>query len=226
MTDTLETRVAIQNLQPGPATVALETTGECGPSGAASHTIAGDTTLVLRARDIPGVAEGANSAVVRVLDGEVAALVDSVRTTAVDQGATPPPDWTTGYLAPAIVSPFGGLVPPTARLAVTPTGVVLSPGAYEASVEVTFTADGPRCLGFTAEAQAEWLSVLPTTGPLPAVLEMRADPALFPPGADRRLETSVVVTATSGGVEGSPVTIAVSVELPSQGRLYIPYAHR
>jgi hypothetical protein len=108
----------------------------------------------------------------------------------------------------------------------TTTALTLTPGSYEASVEVTFAADGARCLGFSAQPSEEWLAVNPNAGALPALITVHALPELFPRDGSEPLVADIVVHATGPDVAGSPLTIRVTVDLPDEGTVFIPVASK
>ncbi len=223
MTTSLEARVAVQNMLASPARVAFDGRADCGPAGTITRTIEGMSALVVPARDIPGVLSGADSALVRVLDGRVAASVEIVRLERTPQGATPLPDLTSGYTAIPVSVTLPAPALPPAALEVTPGEVVLEDPAVSAAVHVGFAADGPRCLGFTASSPVPWLTVEPEAGSLPVDLELRVRRSILSPGATH--VATVTVAAAGPRVGNNPVHVPVSVVVPAGQPAFLPAAY-
>ncbi len=221
MTDTLEARVAIQNLLSLPAIVSVEGSADCSATGAISRTVAGDSSLVLRAREVPGVLSGGNQAIVHVVEGEAAASVDIVRVERSEDGAEPPPDRTSGYRGIGLAQPIALRPVPRARLVASAAEIELQrTPEYTATLEVGLESDGPRCLGFTAATDAEWLRFAPQTGALPARLVITADALQLP---EVGAEAAITVTANADDVTDSPLVVTVRmVDAPPTPRLFLP----
>jgi hypothetical protein len=155
-----------------------------------------------------------------VLEGDVAASVDIVRLTRSEDGAAPAPDFTSGYRGLGLGESPGLAPVPTTSLTADPPELELSGPAYTATLAVSFVADGPRCLGFTASTDTTWLTVTPELGALPATLLLRA----VPPSLEEPAEATVFIRANVTGVEGSPLGIPVRILVDETWRLYLPRA--
>ncbi len=112
MTDALAGRILVQNLGGEPARVAIDSFApDGGYMGGVGRKINAYQTVSVPLAQLPGTRWGANAAMVRVLEGEVAAMFEMRRAeqVAVDDA---PPDHTSAYVG---VAREGGQAPPTPR---------------------------------------------------------------------------------------------------------------
>jgi hypothetical protein len=225
MTDALRTRIAIQNLASREAEIAFDGYAECGYAGTETRTIDPYQAIVLPARELPGVLLGSDSALIRVLRGEVAVLAETARPGRFDHGAAPA-DLTGAYLGVPVREALVPPRPPTATLAVSPTRVSLSlPGGAPSRprIRVRDAAETGRCLEYEAVTDVRWLSVAPERGPVPGSFALEVDlPAL---DATATHTGTVTVTVGAPAVLGSPQTVRVTVRGEGATRwIYLPAA--
>lgn len=230
MTDTFGARIAFQNPLTRTARIAIDSyAAACGFAGTVEHRIDPRQRLLVDVRDLPGTAHGANAAVVRVLDGAVAALVE-FRRPGWPTLAAAPPDVASAYLGTPIDAADAGPEPARigARLAVTPTAVTVDRGALAPiRVLVAHVPDDARCARYRAATDAPWLAIDAAEGPLPSVLTLTVDPRRLPSG-----DATAVVTVSSDDatIEGSPQQITVTVTGEpvhrDPGRAYLPLLWR
>jgi len=241
LTEALAARIAIQNPTTTTARIGVDAYAGCGLAGTEEIRIDPRQTRYLTVRELPGAALGADSAVLRVLTGTVAALVEVHRPSwALAEDA--PPDLEGAYLG----APSSVALPapqwPTVTLHAAPLAVTLTldvPRGDTATVAVSY--DGPeRCLSFTATTDADWLVLANSVGPVPGQIGLSVDRARFGSAAERTAD--VTITAAEGGVLGSPLTVRVVARYaegtpipptatatptqskPGEGRVYVPSA--
>lgn len=230
MTDTFGGRIALQNPLTTTARVAIDTYAPlCGYAGTIERRIDARQHVLVNVRDLPGVASGANAAVVRVLDGAVAAMVE-LRRPAWPTAEQAPVDIASAYLGTPVDAADHGPSPerPTARLAVTPTMLTIDRGALRPlRALVGHVPDDARCARYTATADVPWLTVDAPAGAIPSVLTLTVNPRRLPAGD----ATGVVTVASADAtIDGSPqrITVTVTGEAVHQdpGRIYAPYVAR
>ncbi len=212
ITDSLTTRIAIQNLDRREARVAVDVYGgACGFLGSAEHAIESRQTLTLRVGDLPGAAYGPNAAMVRVLAGQVAALVETAREEPMAIDAQP--DLSTAYLG----IPLRRAVPPPslepALLTVAPERIELPEPSQPVSRSLAIgdELESGRCLSYAAETDSDWLRVEPARGVFPSQARLWIDPEHFGEG-DGPLVGVVTIRALESSVLSSPRTVRVVVD--------------
>jgi hypothetical protein len=175
------------------------------------------------------VAHGADAAVVRVLEGAVAAMVELRRPAWLDL-ADAPPDIASAYLGTPIDAADAGPQPDplSARLAVTPTALTVDRAALTPlQILVGHVPDDARCAAFTATADVPWLSATPAGGAFPAVVTLTIDPRRLPSGD---ATGTLTIASDDSTISDSPqrVTVTVTGEPVNEdpGRAYMPYAVR
>ena len=226
LTDALASRIAVQSLAEGGSRVAIDLYApRCGFVGSLEQRIDKTKTWTLEAGELPGAAHGVDQAILRVLEGQVAALVETARE-AQQAISSAPPDLSTAYLGLPLRE---AALPPaleTAMLAVAPTRIDLAApaGVVTASLRVEDTLASGRCLSFAAESDAEWLSVLPRIGAIPGDVVLTIDPARIPAGEGPAL-ARVSLRAIEPAVLDSPQVVRVLVERPGPAApppIYLP----
>ena len=218
--DTLEGRVAIENLRNTPARISLESSGApCGYVGAQEYDIGPMQTLTLSIDDLPGSLWGIDSAMVRVLRGEVAALV-AVERNEPSNLMQAPPDLSTAYLG----QPFAEAPPP---LALPEATLFVEPKLYRLPVPADIVRlpvniiDGletGRCLSYEAKSDKPWLSLDPIIGRIPSGAQVVIDTSKL--GPESEPVGVIEVRAREGGVIGSPQKIRVL--LTRGGTIFLP----
>ncbi len=228
MTDTFGARIAIQNPLTRTARIAIDSyAAACGYAGTVEHRIDARQRLLVDVRDLPGTAHGADAAVVRVLEGAAAALVE-FRRPGWPTLAAAPPDVASAYLGTPVLDAGPEPVLVAARLAVTPTAVTVDRAAL-APIRALLghVPDDDRCARYTAASDAPWLAVDAPAGPLPSVLTLTVDPRRLPSGDATGVVTIASADAT---ITGSPqrITVTVTGEPVHQdpGRAYLPVLWR
>lgn len=230
MTDTFGGRIAVQNPLTQTARIAIDTYAPaCGYAGTLLRTIDARQRILVDVRDLPGVAHGADAAVVRILEGAVAAMVEFRRPAWLDL-ADAPPDIASAYLGTPIDATDAGPQPEplAARLAVTPTALTVDRAALTPlRVLVGHMPDAARCAAFTATADVPWLTVTPAGGAFPAVVTLTVDARRLPASEATGVLTIASADAT---ITGSPqrVTVTVTGEAVhvDPGKAYVPYVVR
>lgn len=208
VTESLAARIAIQNPTTATARVGVDAYAACGLAGSLEVAVDPRQTRYLAVRELPGADLGADAAVVRVLSGEVAALVEVHRprwATSKDV----PPDLEGAYLGAPSFAALTAPAWPTATLGAAPASIELAldvPGGDVATIAVS--ADGPpRCISFDATTDADWLVLSGAVGPVPGTIGLSVDRARFGAAAERVAD--VTIAAREPGVLGSPATVRV-----------------
>ncbi|MCB0215898.1 MAG: hypothetical protein KDH92_04625 [Chloroflexi bacterium] len=215
LTDALTSRIAVQSLAEGGSRVAIDLYApRCGFVGSLEQRIDRTKTWTLEAGELPGAAHGVDQAVLRVLEGQVAAMVETTRETQQAIGSAPP-DLSTAYLGLPLREAF---LPPaleTAMLAVAPARIDLAAptAVVTASLRIEDALASGRCLSVVAESDAEWLTVLPRIGAIPGDLVLTIDPARIPAGEGPAV-ADVTLRAVEPSVLDSPRVVRVQVERP------------
>lgn len=230
MTDTFGARIALQNPLTRTARIAIDSyAAACGFAGTVEHRIDPRQRLLVDVRDLPGTAHGANAAVVRVLDGAVAAMVE-FRRPGWPTLAAAPPDVASAYLGTPVDAADAGPAPANlaARLAVTPTAVTVDRSALAPiRVLAAYVPDDARCARYRAATDAPWLAIDAPAGPLPSVLTLTVDPRRLPSGDAVGI---VTVSSDDATMAGSPqqITVRVTGEPVHRdpGRAYLPLLWR
>ncbi|MEO8083423.1 MAG: hypothetical protein ABI780_06335 [Ardenticatenales bacterium] len=230
MTDTFGGRIALQNPLTMTAHVAIDTYAPlCGYAGTIERQIDARQHVLINVRDLPGVRSGANAAVVRVLDGAVAAMVE-LRRPEWSTAAAAAVDIASAYLGTPIDAKDDGPRPEalTARLAVTPTALTVDRAALTPlRALVGHVPDDVRCARYTATVDVPWLTVDVPEGAIPNVLTLTVNPRRLPSG-----DATGVVTVASADttITGSPqrITVTVTGEAVNHdvGQVYLPYGGR
>ncbi len=104
-------------------------------------------------------------------------------------------------------------VPEPPRLAVAPASLSFSDGTAKT---LTVSNAGGGALSFTAAADVPWLSVTPQSGSAPRAVTVTPSPAGLSPGI-----YTGAVTVTATGVDGSPVTVPVTLTVPAPPELAV-----
>ncbi len=223
LTDTLVGRIVVQSLYTGTARVAIDGyAGACGHVGTAVHTVDRFQAVAIPLADLPGAAWGADAAVVRVLEGEVAVLAEISRPAraAVD---TAPPDASSAYLGLPLAEAPAPPEAARARLDVVPRLVAIPDAPAQvltATIRVEDVAATGRCLSFAAVADAAWAQVQTPVGTMPGTLRVGLDAAALAPGI---LHTArVTVTAREPAVDASPQTVVIQVRRGTGSQLFLP----
>ena len=227
VTRSLASRLAIQNPLTSTTRVAIDSHDlSCGYLGSLELAIDPRQTVTVEAAQLPGAPFGANSAVVRVLQGAAAVLVETARSEWLAAGAERvPADLTTAYLG---VGTTQALEPPrldAAALQVSPAAIELERPPLPIAVEVAVldSAASGRCLSLGVSSGAAWLVPDRSRLRMPGVLSLTVDPARLGPGPE---QTGIVtLTADQPAVDGSPTTVTVTVRSPAAGAtVYLPLA--
>lgn len=229
MTDALVARIAIQSLYTGTTRVAIDSYApSCGYAGTVERTIDRYQAIVVPAEELAGTPWGADSAVVRVLQGEAAVLAEVVRP---DRAAlsTAPVDLSSAMLGTGLA---GAELPakPRAHLRAEPAAIEIALDAATGVHRLTLRLDDAlasgRCLSYAASGDTDWLAVDPATGRLPTELTVLVDAERLPPG--RIHHGRVDVKVQEAGVDGSPLAIPVTVTVGAEagGRVYLPSLRR
>ncbi len=222
LTETLLTRLAIQNLSQGEAKVAIDTYAGCGYAGTMSHTIEAGGNLLLAAEDLAAEVRSSNAAMVRVMQGEVALLVET--RAGDDEGPEPARDRSTAYLGVPILGRPASQTAPTATLKVEPTALTVYLDEPTPAVVNVLSEEGPRrCMLYRVVSDAGWLSADPASGPVPGSFELVVDREGL--GSGNRHEATLTITVDDPAVAGSPQKVHVTVY---KGRpkieIYLPFA--
>lgn len=230
MTDALVARIAIQSLYTGTTRVAIDSYApSCGYVGTVERTIDRFQAIVVPAEELAGTPWGADSAILRVLDGEVAVMAEVVRPDRVALG-TAPLDLSSAMIGTGIAGPAEPPATPRAHLRADPPAIELALDAATGVHRLTLRLDDAlasgRCLSYAASGDTEWLAVEPATGRIPADLSVLVDAERLPPG--RIHHGRVEVRVQEAGVDGSPLAIPVTVTVggDSGSMLYLPSLRR
>jgi len=223
MTDALVARLAVQSLYTGTARVAIDSfSPACGYIGGVERAVDRLQTLTLPVGELVGTRWGANAAMVRVLEGDVAVLVETARG---ERGAVAgaPPDLSSAYLGLGVDAPP---VPPdlaTATLAVTPTEIVLvdPPGKVDRRVALGEAGSTGRCLSVSAEGDAPWVALAAQVARVPGEIALSVDPGGLDVGTH---VATITLRANEPQVRGSPATVRVVVR--RRATAYLPAAFR
>ncbi len=220
VTDALRTQVAVQNLVSYTAEVAIDTYADCGFAGTDNRTIDPFQTIVLTSDELPQNSAGTGAALLRVLEGEVAALAEFSRPApSVYEGS--PADFTTAYLGSAI---HGSLAAPTATLAVSPTDVVIPWFSLKSPpIDVFNAAPARRCMDFRVTTDAPWLAADPGIGPVPGQFRLLIDRRQLEMGTEH--VATVTVTVDDPGVAANPQHVRATVRgTGAVGVVFLPVA--
>lgn len=223
LTDTLVGRIVVQNLYTGTARVAIDSYGAaCGHAGSLTRTVDRLQAIAIPLADLPGTIWGADAAVVRVLEGEVAVMAEIARPERVGVDDAPP-DATSAYLGLPLAEAPEPPDPAPARLDAVPRVIVIPDvpaGELPAAFRVADAAGTGRCLSFDAAADAGWVRVVTPLGPVPGTVRLALDTSALTPGV---LHTAhVTVTAREPAVDASPQTVVVQVRRAGPPRVYFP----
>lgn len=208
LTESLAARIAIQNPTTATARVGVDAYAACGLAGSVELAVDPRQTRYLAVRELPGADLGADAAVVRVLSGEVAALVE-VHRPRWAASADVPPDLEGAYLGAPSAAALAAPAWPTATLRAAPTEVELALDDPEVAVgTIAVSVEGPpRCASFEATTDADWLMLSGAVGPVPGAIGLSVDRARFGAAAERAAD--VWIAAREPGVLGSPLRVRV-----------------
>ncbi|MFN2250516.1 MAG: hypothetical protein ACK2UL_01250 [Anaerolineae bacterium] len=223
---TLVGQIAIQNPTTATARVAIDTyLDACGHVGAVERSIDPRQTVLVPVADLVGAAQGANRAIVRVLAGEVGAVVEVTegerRAASVDE---PPPDLSNAYRGGRLT---GWPLPPapvSRTLAAEPVelDVARPVTVTERTVALSASPDADGCVTYHAASDVEWLAVAPAAGLVPGTLTLSVDGVRLPSVATN--VGHVTVTAEQPGIQGSPIELTVIVTGGGVTELFVPVA--
>lgn len=233
MTDSLKTRLAIQNPLTVTARVAIDSYGQqCGYAGTVERSIDPRQTLVLDADELPGTAFGADAALVRVLDGDAAVWVETARDQWLDAAPDAvPPDLTTAYVGEGTDLPPAPPAPAGAALGAVPDAIALTfptvPDApITATISVVDVRGSGRCLSVRVASSEPWLRASSERVAVPGQLALEIDPARLPAGLAH--EARITLTAEQLGVSDRELVVPVTVTVlePASRPVYLPLAVR
>lgn len=230
ITTAFTTRLAIQNLAAGESRVAIDGYApHCGFVGTAEHAIEAGQTLTLPAGALPGAAWGSDSAMLRILAGNVALMVETAREEQFSL-STAPPDLSTAYLGIPLRAAAPPPALPQAMLATTPTEFRLAwpTDPVTRSLRIEDPLASGRCLSYRVSSDADWLTVDHEVGAFPAEITLTVNPARL--GRGPRKSGHLRFEAVESDVMGSPASLLVVVEEasvpPPQPRIYLPLLRR
>ncbi|HQZ72690.1 MAG TPA: hypothetical protein PK826_15320, partial [Anaerolineae bacterium] len=204
-------RIALQNLGPAPARVAVDSYDAlCGYNGSRELTLPPLEARLLPVDELPGARWRDISAVVRVLEGEAAVQLEVARSRTFPIRDFPL-DRAEALLGTPILSAMPPPVVRAALLELTPPLISIPrPSApMTATVTLRDSIRSGRCLSFTASSSAPWLLLPAWDGLLPADLQLTIDPATMPAG---RQVAELTVRVMEDGVLGNPGKVTVVVE--------------
>ena len=220
-------RVAVQNLTAAPAEIALDLYGlACGYVGTRGESIDPYQTVTFLVADLPGIATGANAALVRVMSGEVAVLVEQTRA-GLQPVKTAAPDASSAYLGTPIEAALTAPDLPRARLGVSTNALTVTlPQPAPALIRVEDAAATGRCLSYEVTADVPWLKVAPATGDIPGLFEVTVATGLL--GSASTHLGHLLVAAREPNVADSPRVIPVTVLGPGSGNatIFLPALQR
>jgi hypothetical protein len=224
MTDALVGKIAVQNVATTTARIAVDGFAGCGYGGASEWSIDPFQAEVIDVSSLPAARFGANQAILRVLAGDVAVLVEIARP-GERTWAEAPPDLTSAYLGEPFADPFPAPLVPTATLAVTPTEIVVElPDTTLPPVDLLTGTSDPGCFSYSASVDVSWLTVAPANGLLPGRLALQLDASLLGPGAQHI--AVITIKANEPSVGGSPQRVRVVVHRsePAGRTIFVPLA--
>lgn len=224
MTDALVGRIAVQNVATTTARIAVDGFAGCGYGGALERTIDPLQSEIVKVSELPATRYGANQAVIRVLEGDVAVLTEIARPTETTW-ADAPQDLTSAYLGVPFRDPFPVPTVPTATLAVTPTEILVElPETEVPPVRILNSALTKGCFSYSASVDAGWLTVEPAIGVIPGQLRLSLDPSALGPGSEQ--VATITIKANEPSVIGSPQWVRVIVRRgePTRSTIFLPSA--
>ena len=213
-TTTLAARIAVQNPTTATARVAIDAYAPCGLAGTTELRLDPRQSAHLPVRELEGIAFAPNTALLRILEGQVSAVLETQHVERLSF-ASAPPDLATAYRGTPIRSALDPPTAPTATLTVTPT--TLSFHLPDTPTTASLTIDGTTqgCAAWHAETSAPWLELTPPRGLLPGGLTVRLLPDALPPpppGTDT-LHTTIRLRPAPPA-KGPTLTIPVTVIPP------------
>jgi len=129
------------------------------------------------------------------------------QTTASQTLTSLPASWTTGTVYPTCpLSAYG--ITTSNTLVVSPSSITFTApqgGANPAPASLSVTTTGTGTPAFTASSDSSWLTVSPTSGSIPKVLQVSAAVGSLTAGT-----YTGHITVTSSGLQGSPTVIPVT----------------
>lgn len=222
-TPALTTTLAVQNLTARQAEVAIDAYARCGYASTLTRTIEGGESLLVGAEELSPEVRGSNSAMIRVVEGEVAVLVEIAEAEQHTHRSTVY-DFTNAYLGTPILGRPGASGAPTATLTVSPTRITARRDDPVFPPITVSSAEGPRrCMVFRATSDALWLTPQPGSGSVPGEFELVVDVEAL--GTEPRHEATVTVDVHDPAVGNSPAYVHVALVseiLPEP--LYMPLA--
>jgi hypothetical protein len=164
----------------------------------------------------------------RVLEGQVAALVETAREEAMPINSLP--DLSTAYLGIPLRKAVPPPVLPEAMLAISPARLELAAPAevLTRSLGIDDSLSSGRCLSYEATSDANWLRLEPSVGTFPGDATIVVDPSAFGPG-DESLIAQIQIAAVEPGVLDSPQVLRVVIQRGDVGpapAIYLPSLFR
>ncbi len=230
-TTTLAARVAIQNPTRTTVRVAIDTYAACGLAGTTERSIDPRQTAHIAVRDLAGIGFAPDAAVIRVLEGEVAAVVEVQRVAQTDFPSAGI-DLATAYRGAPAEEAFAPPAPGPLVLTATPSRIDFDLGATERETTIDIGTTAGGCVRWTADADVAWLTVAPREGALPGSLNVRLDQeALPPPTRGEDSATGIVRVRPIGGAGGEVLEIPVTVvglegRAETEPTIYLPWTVR
>ena len=216
LTDALTARIAIQNVRPAIAQVAIDSYSDaCGYLGTRPLQILPMQSSTLLASELPGAAWAANSHVLRVLEGEVVALSEIIRDEPRTLAAAMP-DYSTAHMAQRAEGAPEPAAPAPAELGLTPSLIreSLPQGspAFTRTLSLSDIRNSGRCLSYQIEMDGPtgWLKVSPDHGPIPSQPFAQIDPSSLEPGS---YQAEIKFFSPEPAVASNPVTLRVELEI-------------
>jgi|GEM_PF-4667951 len=214
ITDSLRTVIAIQNPITRTTRVAIDTFHErCGYVGSVERSIDPRQTVVLAVESLPGAALGANSALMRVIEGQAAAVVETTHTRwRVADPQHPPLDLSNAYRGGSVEGDFSAPNPISVTLSASPLTIEQPwpDRPVTRTIQVTVSHAPDRCVTFQASSDASWLSVSPGQAFAPSELLLTIDPDLI--DTTGTSTGRVTITSDAPNVVGTPLVVVVRVE--------------
>jgi hypothetical protein len=228
VTGSLVTNIAIQNPLTVTTRVAIDSYGStCGYLGTVLRSIDPRQTTVLAAADLAGAPFGADSALIRVLEGSAAVLAVTSRTEWLAATAQDvPPDLSTGYLGGGWGDPLPGPGVVTATLSLSQDAFELERPARPVRLTfgVTDASATGRCLALAVSSDSAWLRADRDWVSVPATVTLTVDPLAL--GGETHVGT-VTLDAFQPGVVPDPARVTVTVMGPVVApRAYLPRVER
>lgn len=215
-------RLALQNLRDSRGRVVIDSYDpRCGYNGSLEIALPPLEARLLPVEQLPGAPWRSGSLVLRVVEGEAAALLEVARPRSFPITAFPPD------LGDALLGvPLPDEPPPPALrealLEASPSQLDL-PRPVQPLRRQIVLRDGlasGRCLSYRAESTAPWLRAETPQGQLPADLSLLIDPAQLPAGPQEAL---LRITVPEGNALGNPATVRVRVAGGAgEGRVWLP----